>query len=201
MAKSLSDPSPFCAPCRAHQFDITNLRADHRKIAEGLLANHAAAIAGMNEESARQSRAIAAARAERDQLVNTIATEYIEAPTDALQGMIHRGVNNDLYTRAEQAFNSRDRAMAAVWRIVERHHELPSGKCRCGAPIRSCRDSAAIEFFRGDYDRWERRQIELMNQDRHHGLPADHPQARGSDGYRWKGGRSTAPEVRRGHRV
>ncbi len=198
--KSLSDRSPYCHACRGHLFNIDHLRADHQQQVTALIAHDADEVAKVKASVKNCEQAIAGLKVDRDQLVQSIATGFTDAPIVALRDLIRDSAIDDVEKRASGAYFTRDRAMAAVWRMDERHHEVANDKCSCGTPLRACRDHKAIEFFRPTFYAWERRQIELMKAGKQHGLPVDHPESRKhfTEWYRWKGGLSTVPEGRPG---
>lgn len=196
---SVSDSSPYCGTCRAHTYSLANLRTDHRQLVAAMIAEHSREIAQAKTAIEAREKAVVDVKAERDQLVKAIATDYLDSPSAALQALIGNAAMFDQQERTTSAYNARDRAMSAVWRMYDIHSEVLGDKCHCGKPLAACDEYKALAFFWETYHRWERRQIDLMEDGKHHGLPADHPASRKyfTDRFSWKGGRSTESEDHR----
>lgn len=195
--KSVSDfQSKFCQQCRSHLHDPNKLRADHRSTVDALHDRHLREIAGVRARIASGDEMAESAKAERDQLVSTIATDFAESPSEGLVKLIRSAVISELQEKETQAYKTRDRAMAALWQVTEYHRPTLTEKCKCGLALSGCREYNALEFIWDTYDRWVRREIERMEAGKHHGLPADHPAAQRhfTDPSRWKGARPTQPD-------
>jgi hypothetical protein len=171
------------------------MRADHRKLAIAMTKQFAEEIAKARESQEWRAQTVEDLLKEKRELVQAIASDYTDKPSPALTELVQHAVSADLNKRVQDSYKSRDRAMAAIGRVFEVHHETLTDKCNCGKPLTSCREYKTVEFFRESYERWERRQFELMRQDKYHGLPADHPAARKlyRDRWSWKG----APPIER----
>ena len=176
------------------------MRADHRQLALALTNQHAADIAKARESQEWRAQTVEDLLKEKRELVQAIATDYSEKPRPALTSLIQHAVNADISKRADDSYRVRDRAMAAVGRVFDVHHETLTDKCDCGKPVATCREYQRVAFFRDSYEHWERRQIELMKAGKHHGLPADHSAARSvyreNERWKWKG----APPIDRDER-
>lgn len=223
VTKRISDKtSAYCKPCVTHYNSAVNIRADHRAIAEqartALIAQRAQAIVGdentvtgLQQELISRSNVIEALRAEkvalqadRDALAAAIAANFIEGLSPNLVTLIRTETIHELEGEKDGAYRTRDRAMGAIWRAMERHHERIDGKCACGKMASGCPDLDAIAFFRDPFDRWEKRQIELMKAGKFHGLPRDHSEATKYQDDRirsWRGASSTRPEAHSGRRI
>jgi hypothetical protein len=141
------------------------------------------------------------AEAERDasnaqvrQLLATIAADYQERPLGDIQRLVEQQVVKDAERVQRGALRQRDRVMGVIFRVDELHHE-EGDKCKCGERITVCAEFAALSVIRDDYYKWERRQIELLEAGKHHGLPLDHPRGRGISPWEWKG----LPPTRESH--
>lgn len=195
---SLRNSEPLCQPCRGHKFNIDNLRADHRRISELLIAKHESGLIGANAEIEGIHARLTQMRAERDALAKAGGEGLANASEDALKAIQAQALiaqQDDV----RRAFRARDRAMDAVWTIDERHHAVVGEKCACGLALHACKEYRELDFFRDEYQRWERKQIELMKAGKDHGLPENHPEARKLNvpSHLWRGMRSTHPEQRR----
>jgi len=200
---SLADPGRYCKACRAHTGSLPNLRVDHRKLVSDLQERQAVAIQHERGLGEKVRSELIAVIAERDALVQSAATTVADLIEAGLPDSIKEAVQTDLEGRLKSAYSTRDRAMSAVWRIDTLHHApLRGDKCECGRALRDCREFGSLAFFRESFYGWERRQMDLMRDNKHHGLPRDHPEAtswmRGKRDWDWKGAPSTEPEARRG---
>lgn len=152
--------------------------------------SHAAAMERVDVRRARAEADLDAAKAQVEQLVATIAAEYQQRPLGDIQGLVENQVVRDAERAQHGAQRQRDRVMGAIFRIDELHHEVLEN-CKCGRRITACPDFAAISVIREDYHKWERRQIELMEAGKQHGLPLDHPRGHEVKPWEWKGLPST----------
>jgi hypothetical protein len=180
-------------------FDPNKLRADHRAAVDALHDRHSREIAGVRSGIASRDEAAESAKAERDQLVAAIATDFVDSPGERLLSLISTSVIQDLREKETQAYRTRDRAMAALWQVSEYHRPTLTEKCECGLALSGCREYNALEFIWETYDRWMRREIERMKAGQSHGVPADHPVAQRyfTDWFHWKGARATQPDKQR----
>jgi len=195
---SLRNDVKLCPPCRGHIWDIGSLRADHRKLTEALIATHKGALAGVKAKIENIDAQLTRVRAERDQLLKTLGSDLANASDidlKAIEAQAVLALQDDL----RRAYFSRNRAMNAVWLLDERHHEGAGDKCSCGKPIHACKDFSDLGFFRDDFRRWERKQIEQMKAGKAHGLPENHPEAikLNRPAHEWRGLRTTVIEGKR----
>lgn len=197
--RSVSDRSPYCPRCRAHLHNLDNLRADHRQLIAAITERQANAVALATNLDVRREQTIKNLMSEREELLNAIAINFLDSPSPALEVLIRDAVVREVEDEARNAYRTRNRAMAAIWRMDELHSETLADKCKCGKPLKGCRDFKELTFFRETYYSWERRQIDLMKQNKRHGLPANHPESRKryTDAWSWKGEPSTEPDKRR----
>lgn len=165
-----------------------------------MLGRHAAEVAVMRANMERRDDSIASLTSERDDLLRSIAAEYLDAPSAALVALVQAEALSDSESRMRSAYFMRDRAMAAVWRIHELHDVEAGEKCSCGKTARACKELAALEFFRRDFYDWEKRNLSRMKEGLSHGLPLDHPEAKKHGPSRdwWKGMPTTKLETQRG---
>ncbi len=191
---SVSNPSRHCKPCDAHFYSLDNLRTDHKKLAAALIDKHEKELARERDAVERGKGTLESLRAELDAIVKATGTDLASASEDALEALRGQAIFA-LQDEVRKAYYARNRAMDAVWTIDERHHAVMGEKCSCGLPLRACKEYRGLEFFRDEYQRWERKQIELMKAGKDHGLPANHPEAlkMNTESRRWHGMRSTEP--------
>jgi hypothetical protein len=175
-----------CAMCGKHYGHPEKTARDHSEMMARLRDSHAAAV---ERSDARR----AAAEAERDaanervrQLVATIATQYRDEPDGEARRLLEQRVVRDAERAQLGAQRQRDRAMGAIFRLGELHSEA-GDTCTCGERITVCAEFAALAPVRDDYVKWERRQIELLEAGKEHGLPLDHPRGAGVKPWEWKG--------------
>ncbi len=194
----LSNDLPFCQPCRAHQFSLDNLRRDHQALIGNIMTVHAKVVSDVRALIDKDKATIEALRERYDDLVKATGTDLANASEEALNAIGGQAISA-LQGDVRNAYRTRDRAMDAVWTIEERHHAAAVEKCSCGQMLRACKEYKGLDFFRADYERWERKQIELMKAGKDHGLPENHPEARKLNvpSYQWHGMRSTEPELQR----
>lgn len=165
---------------------------------EALRASHAAELVRVQASVDNNSDAIVELRTEFNQLVKSVATGFADDPGPALLARIQSEAMMELRKQKSDAYRARDRAMAAVWRMTERHHELANGRCRCKLAATACRDLQAAAFFRDSFERWEKKQTQLMREGKIHGLPEDHHANRSQNTLRmWLGMPPTDPAFRR----
>jgi len=188
----VSDPSRICPDCRAHLYSLENLRRDHRNLVDAVRTQYESELGGKQAEIENQEATISGLRAEVADLLKVAASDLADAP-EHLRGSMTSAAISELEDRERKAYRTRDRAMAAVWTVDERHHAVAGEKCSCGRALHACMDYRGLIFFRGEYERLERKQIDLMKGGKHHGLPSNHPEARklNVQEWRWLGARST----------
>lgn len=158
---------------------------------KGKHANEAQAAAA---RAARLEDELNAMRKTCADLAEAIAGGNVDALEPVIMERVRNAESTEIRTRLRNAYLTRDRAMVAFWRVSELHHSQLSGKCRCGKQIGSCSELQALEPFESDYAKWERHQIDLMNEDKPHGLPRDHPKAVAPSSYgTWRGAAVARP--------
>lgn len=77
--------------------------------------------------------------------------------------------------RAESAYRTRDRALAAMSYVEELHHAKDAKLCTCGSSQAECVEFRAAHSVRDLLQPWESRNKERMEQNKPHALPIDHP--------------------------
>jgi hypothetical protein len=184
-----------CPPCRGHQFAINNLIADHQRITVGFVGRESGKLASANREVEQIDARLTVMREERDELAKASGSDLAHA-SEATLNTIHAEAILELRADLTRAYKARDRAMVAVWTIDERHHAAASDKCSCGKALHACKEFNGLDFVRSEYERWEKKQIQLMKDGKEHGLPENHPEARklNRPSYEWRGTRSTEPD-------
>lgn len=194
---SVSDSSRICPDCRAHLHSLENLRRDHKNLVGTFQTQYESEIERKQAAIEKQEATIGRLQAELAEALKIAGADLADAPEHVLKPISTAAIS-ELQDRERKAYRIRDRAMAAVWTIDERHHAVTGDKCSCGLALNGCKDYRGLSFFRAEYERWERKQIELMKADKQHGLPSNHPEAQKLNvpGWRWHGAPPTETDQR-----
>jgi hypothetical protein len=187
---STERPPQVCGTCEKHYGNLEKTARDHSEMMARLRDSNAAAMERLDDRRARAEADLEAASERVGQLIATIAADYQQRPLGDVQRLLEQQVVKDAERAQHSAQRQRDRAMGAIFRIDELHHEVGEN-CQCGKRITACLEFAALSTIREDFHKWERRQMELMAAGDHHGLRLDHPQGRGIKPWEWKGLPST----------
>lgn len=188
-------PVLVCAECAPHFGNGDKTALAHEKMMERLRTSHALAMERLEGRRQALEAQLAEAREQVEKLTATIVSDYRERPIGDIQNVVEQAVVDEASARARAAARGQDRAMGAVFRIDELHHE-EGESCSCGTRLTDCKEFAALNFIRDIYYRWENQQIDRLNSGKPHGLPFDHPKGKSFTGrsWEWKGLPSTASQ-------
>jgi hypothetical protein len=175
------------------------MRVDHKSLVAAMTVRHATEVEAATELDARRDQKLKDLTREHRELLAAVASDFAEELSPALAARITNVSLGALRSEVTAAYKTRDRAMAAVWRIDELHNVTLSDKCKCGKPVNGCREYQALSFFRDSFYTWERKQIDLLRKEKMHGLPADHPESRKhyTNSWSWLGAPATDRDERR----
>lgn len=185
-------PVMVCAECARHYGNRGKTEASHEKMMEKLRDSHAMAMERLDERREALIDKLARAKEEVQELTATVVSDYSTKLIGDVQNIVEHAIVDDAKAREMSARRARDRVMGAVFRIDEIHHES-GDKCTWGKRITECAEFAALGFIRDEFYKWENRQLGLLKDGKYHGLPYDHPKARGLNRSAWKGLPSTRP--------
>ena len=188
----------LCEACLTHYGNASRIQTAHLRMTNEMRGHHAKALEKLDAKLSEANLDNRRLRENIETLANAIASDYSERLIGDVQRIVEEQVVSQIKSEARGAQRSRDRVMGAVWRMTELHNETVRG-CSCGKRVNDCKELRALEFIRGDFNRWEARQIDLDKQGKHHGLPLDHPRGRAFRGHEWdwKGLPSTVLETDR----
>lgn len=191
-ASHTEHPVQLCTACITHYGNPAKIERDHEKMMAALREANASAMERSESRRLAAERDLAAAREQLASLTATVVSELSERPKGEAKVMVDDALVMAAERRAETAAKSRDLAFAAVFRMIELHHEVGE-QCSCGKRVTQCDEFALLGFIRPRYHDWEKQQIARLRQGKPHGLPLDHPQGREFSGreWEWKGIRST----------
>jgi len=171
-----------CPACRNHAQDPEKRSVLHRERWMGYQAKrdeeHEEHLIRLRQELRARDAAIAELRQRVADLQAVVLGEYENAPLGDLQTFLQSEVVAGAESKMRAAYQSRGRAMAALWAIDRMHRD---GKrpnfCECGVAVDKCSARKALpESIVNDLDRWERRELELLKRGVRHQLPEDHPE-------------------------
>jgi ribosome-binding protein aMBF1 (putative translation factor) len=186
----------ICDDCALHYGNADKTAVAHDRMMTAQRDLHAMAMERLDDKRAALAIDLARAQQQIEELSGTIASDYTTRLGGDVQTVVETAVVADAMSRENTARKARDRAMGVVFSIAELHHE-DRDTCSCSKPITQCEEFRALSGFRDEYSRWENKQIELLTLGKHHGLPYNHPRARGMKSWEWKGLPSSVPERNR----
>ena len=119
----------------------------------------------------------------------TVMSDYHSAPLGALQQWVQSAAVADVEERSDQAYRSRDRVMAALWRVDALHRDdvRRRGHCSCGKRQYQCPEREALTPAIRILDTWEKKQLDRCFAGKTHGLPKTHPKVIERNGRVWRG--------------
>ncbi len=175
------------------------MRADHKPLVAAMTKRHADEVTAATEVNERRDQQLTDLTQEHRELLAAIASDFVDELSPSLASHVQGAVLSKLRSEVTAAYKTRDRAMAAIWRMDELHSATLSDKCKCGKPLNSCREFQALSFFRENYYAWERKQIDMMRKGMIHGLPSDHPESRKhyTNSWSWLGAPATERNERK----
>lgn len=174
------------------------MRADHKSLVAAMTSRHAAEVQAATELDERREQKLKDLSREHRELLEALADDFVDNLRPELAKRIQGAVLVKLRSEATAAYRTRDRAMAAIWRMDELHSATLSDKCKCKKPLNACREYQALSFFRETFYAWERKQIDLLRSQKMHGLPADHPESKKhyTNSWSWQGAPATDRDER-----
>lgn len=170
-----------CNLCQRHGQDsdrrVTLHRDWWREYTAGLRADHAAAAASWHSAA----NALEAKIVERDRMLadmRSVALRgYEQTPLGGIKAWLQDGVVLDAESKMRGAYRSRDKVMYTVWRLDRLHREADKpDMCSCGERAERCKELKALAPVTEALDKWETKQIELLQKGLQHNLPREHPE-------------------------
>jgi hypothetical protein len=173
-----------CDLCKAHHGrDLQRVIALHRlwwhQYTTQAVANHRDRVRGLRSQVEQLSSDLADREWKLTELTDVVERDYESAPLGPLQSWLSTEIVKAAEARTATAYRSRDRHMATLWRLDNRHRDgKQAGTCACGQPAAKCRDRELLDASRDDLYRWENRELERLKDGKRHGLPDEHPEVR-----------------------
>lgn len=169
-----------CPPCQKH-----GQNADKRNNLHRLrwIAHDRARNEFHRKRQAEAAKSLADVRAERDEqaqkvkdMLEAIASGYNSPEAGLVKPFLQNGVVVEAEKKMRNAYFARDMAFKTMTRIQEFHHPVTgTDKCQCGEYTFHCKVLEAIEWEGTHLERWQRKQLQLLNAGKRHDLPDNHP--------------------------
>lgn len=171
----------MCEPCRKHSQDVDQRLALHRDrwIAHenSLLAQHREATTLWHAEKEELERKINERDHRLEEMRAVAMRGYESTPLGGIKSWLQDGIVLDAESKMRGAYRSRDRVMGTIWRLERLHHESNSqGVCSCGKKVSHCREFGVLSPIVNLLDKWESKQIDLLDHGLQHNLPPEHPE-------------------------
>lgn len=166
----LGDPKRSCPSCEAHYNGSgVTIKRDHKSIVERREAEFEARLKAATDGNVERGNLIAELQKEIKGYTDAIASGEVDIElSEHGRREVDQAKALTLQQRARDAYYARDLAMNALTVVVY------------------SKDARILDSVMDIYTKWERRQVDLMQQGRDHGLSRDHPKAVDT-GWQWRG--------------
>ena len=164
---------------KSWQQAMSQLAATHR----GALDTERTTIAKLKEDIAIRDEKIEELRTSVKALTEEtqrVLTESLKGqarePGERVLSLLANTVAEQANVEKQTAFRIRDYAMARLWVVDEIHHadDEKNGHCTCGEDLAKCAVYEALAPIRNALYKWEIHQVERLEKNLSHGLPAEH---------------------------
>lgn len=170
-----------CDRCQRHGQDEKRRIELHRnwwiEHERELLAKHEAESIGWRAAADELERKITERDRRLEDMRLVALRGYESTPLGGIKAWLQEGIVLNAESKMHGAYRSRDRVMRTIWQLDQLHHESKvQGVCSCGKRIDQCREFGVLAPLIDFLDKWEAKQLDLLQRGLPHNLPHEHPE-------------------------